>query len=136
MLYSGSGIKRASTAVVTWPVIIHLFNTHLVAQLDFYEIISVPFLAFLLGMANRVAPVSASRSVPFMADPVDEAVDSDSPDRESAARGRFKISSSVFSVCSSDLEGKKEEVQVLSFLHEKLHSRRLFTPRRSERNKM
>ena len=36
-----------------------------------------------------VAPVSTSRSVPFMADPVDEAVDSDSPDRESAARGRF-----------------------------------------------
>ena len=97
-----------------------------------------------------------------MADPVDKAVDSDSPDRESAARGRFKISSSVFSsvlymcldleqpnvrseisfsvfsssVCSSDLEGKKEEVQVLSLLHEKLNSRRLFTPRRSERNKM
>ena len=82
MLYSGSGIKRASTAVVTWPVIIRLFNTHLVAQLDFYEIISVPFLAFLPGMANR-------RSVPFMADLVDNAVDSDSPDRESAARGRF-----------------------------------------------
>ena len=45
----------------------------------------------------ELAPVSASRSVPFMADPVDEAVDSDSPNRESAARGRFKISSSVFS---------------------------------------
>ena len=43
-----------------------------------------------------------------------------------------EISSSVFSVCSSDLEGKTEEVQVLSFLHEKLHSRRLFTPRRPE----
>ena len=46
----------------------------------------------------ELAPVSASRSVPFMADPVD----SDSPDRESAARGRFKIFSSVFSVCSSN----------------------------------
>ena len=60
-------------------------------MLDFLEMRSVPFLALHPGLAIEVSPVPAMRSGPFLAGPVDRAVDLGAPNRVPAVERRLAI---------------------------------------------